>query len=103
MEPLTDPDDFFRRQCPVNVRVSRDAAKIICARLAEYDRQLIGLEGGIYRERDGTFEQKLDSVFSRKKKALTADKAHKINLEGIDSIDDDPEGYNAYYVISVGL
>jgi len=65
--------------------------------------QALGVDGGIYDPIEETFEPQIDAAFTRHRSAKTIEEAHEINLQGIASIDEDPEEYNAYVITAVGI
>jgi hypothetical protein len=93
-----DPEDYFRFGCPSNAPFSRSAAREICRIAADQGYQLLGMDGGTYRE--GTFQPDIQCTSTRNLTASTYEAAERINLSLIESIDEDPPEINAYMITS---
>jgi len=90
--------DYINEDFDSELIMSRKATEILCDVLSKYNRQIIGLEGGVYW--DGKFQTRIDWILSRRLSAHNEYEAKKINLGVLKSIYDDPSECNSYMVVS---
>ncbi|WP_442583556.1 hypothetical protein ACSBOB_16985 [Mesorhizobium sp. ASY16-5R] len=87
-----DPEDYFRWEGPSNEWFTRDASRMICMMAAERGFQMLGLEGGSR----GPYGVTPDSRTFWSRNRVDIDRVAETNLQGVDSIDEDPEVIDAY-------
>ena len=91
-----NPETFFERGCSCKDLFSREDTVKIIEMLSSRGYQLIGLDGGIFRD-NGTFEMRIDTVFS-KPIVSSSEEAVRMNMLGIASVAEDPIEINAYSI-----